>query len=36
MGFTPDACVFRALPNGMGKPTLSSWRPVLVRDDIGV
>ena len=27
---TPRACGFRAFPNGMGKPTLRSWRPVLV------
>ena len=27
---TPRACGRRAFPNGMGKPTLRSWRPVLV------
>ena len=27
---TPRACGFRAFPNGMGKPTLLSWRPVFV------
>ena len=26
----PRACGCRAFPNGMGKPTLRSWRPVLV------
>jgi len=29
------ACVLRAIPNGMGKPTLFTWRPVLVPDSPG-
>jgi hypothetical protein len=31
-----NACVLRAIPNGMGNPTLFTWRPVLVRDCSGM